>query len=143
MEHHGRAATRLGSDQRADADPLRALSSSYTLRELRTEGTQRVFVAEPHGSLPDRCAWRYTFWITPEAEPFLARYRADVPNPSSEACDGVWQEVSYALVDGIPKPSHVHAHFFQFEASDRITIDGDDTYTDYRRFTTHVTIGPA
>lgn len=160
----------LGTDQRIrlnkaqpvgiDADPLRALSGSYTLRELAPEGALHVFVAEPHGSLPDRCSWRYTFWVedrpepqTPsrtdqnppenEAAPFLVRYRADVLNPTSETCAGAWQEVSYILVEGVQKPAHVRAHFFQMEAGDRITIDGDDTYSDYRRFTTHITIGPA
>lgn len=125
-----------------DANPLQALSSGYTLREQNAEAEGHEFVAEPSGAQQGGCGWRYTLWIAEKPQPFLTRYRAEATN-HSPACDGAWQEVSYTLVDGIPKPAHAHAHFFQLEAGDRITIDGDDTYTDYRRFTTHITIGPA
>lgn len=125
-----------------DADPLSTLGPTYKLTEQRTEASQHIFLAEPLSPQPTRCTWRYTLWIASSPEPFLARYRAE-STTNSPACNGAWQDVTYTLVDGIPKPAHAHAHFFQVEGPDRITIDGDDTYTDYRRFTTHITIGPA
>lgn len=125
-----------------DANPTKALGPEYTLTEVRTEGGLKVFEATAQDSAADHCAWRYTLWISPMPEPFLVRYRADAPQPGSDACNG-WQEGSFTLVDGVPKPAHVHSMIFVREGGDRITVEGDDTFSDYRRFMTRVTIGPA
>ncbi len=150
--------TPLGDEERArllnstpystDSGPEKAIDLRYTLRELRQEDS-------PHGllhvieatSLPspfDRCRWRYRFWISDQT-PTLFQYRADVDeqtNPS-DMCKGAFEEASWDLVDGIPKIVHFHSHVFVLAGQTRLTVDGEDTFTRYRRFHTEVTIGPA
>jgi|GEM_PF-1685706 len=132
----------------ADTRPEKAIGPGFTLRELRQEdsphGLLHVIEATSADFVFERCHWRYRLWVSDQT-PTLFRYRADVDDQTSpsDMCKGAFEEASWDLVDGIPKMTYFRSHIFVLQGRTRLTVDGDDTYTRYRRFTTRVTIGPA
>jgi hypothetical protein len=131
-----------------DADPRKALRPGYTLREVRQEDSPHglIHVIEATNTQPmfGICRWRYLFSISDQT-PTMLEFRADVDDQTnpSDMCKGSFGEASWELVDGIPKMTHEHDHFFIMVHQRRVLIDGEETYTQYRRFHTQVTIGPA
>jgi hypothetical protein len=148
----------LGDEERAhllklypvymDAEPQKALGPGYILREVRQEdsphGLLHIIEAISNQPMFDKCRWRYLLSIS-DRTPTLFAFRADVDDQThpSNMCKDSFGEASWELVDGIPKISHYHDHFFLMARQKRLTIDGEGTFTRYRRFTTQVTIGPA
>lgn len=146
----------LGADERirlADSRPVSlgvhaadALAPDFSLRELRQEGSPQgpVHLLEATGNpaKPALCRWRYQFWISGGT---LLRYRVDVSDtpPPPDSCRGAFEDVTYQLFDGFSVKSHERIRLYLYEQHDRITVDGETTYSNYRRFSTTVTIGPA
>jgi hypothetical protein len=131
-----------------DSRPDKAIEPRYSLHELRQEnsphGLLHVIEATSPPSPFDRCRWRYRLWISDQT-PTLFQYRADVDDQThaSDMCKGAFDEASWDLVDGIPKMIHFRSHSFVLVGRTRLTVDGENTFNRYRRFSTQVTIGPA
>jgi len=69
----------------------------------------------------------------------LTRYEADVPGDKTPACQDARNVVSYTLVDGLPKLSRLTIRFYPY-APIRSTSVADYIYTNYRRFSTTITM---
>lgn len=128
------------------ADVFDALKPTYTVTEVGQEpspdGTLRILEAAHVRNKSTTCAWRYRLWITEDAK--LLRFHADVaPNDGHTPCGDATEDETRTLIDGMPKLASSRAHFYVPSGDTWVTVDSDISFTDYRRFTTKVTLSPA
>jgi len=148
LDYEERARLLNSTTYSSNSGPENAIGPRFTLRELRQEDSPHGLLHVIEATSPDfvfeRCHWRYRLWISDQT-PTLFRYRADVDDQTnpSDMCKGVFDEASWDLVDGIPKIVRFRSHAFVLSGNTRLTVDGDNTFTRYRRFTTQVTLSPA
>ena len=127
-----------------DVDIHAVLTPAYTLTEISQQSTANGVENLIEGRLVPKaarksvCPWRFQLWIS-EKDPMLTRYEADVPGDKTPACQDARNVVSYTLVDGLPKLSRLTIRFYPY-APIRSTSVADYIYTNYRRFSTTITM---
>lgn len=132
---------------KTEIDPTDALLTGniyveHTDIALR-DGVDRVIEVHSGPNTPkiNKCDWHYWFWVSgPNLFPVRVKVEAD--NDPTSGCTSASNDIKYNNVDGLPKMARRTGHFYPNPKSTGLDID-DETFSNYRRFATTVTIGPA
>jgi hypothetical protein len=96
----------------------------------------------PKAKHPSKCPWSVRLWLS-EKQGILLRYGAFIPDSTPLGkCSGELEEAKYALVDNQPEPTISALRFNVSFGPGFYTVDNYTIFTNYRRFTTSITLKP-
>jgi hypothetical protein len=146
----------LGEKKRASADGYKlvkedmslesVLSPTYQLKSVAEHKTDVGMVDEIDATLlpgmkhSSKCAWHFQLFVG-ETDGVLYRFRADTPTDTSAACVGESEDVTFQVVDGLPKPKMESGRINVDEGYGYFASLNTARYSDYKRFHSTVTLG--